>query len=72
MCPIKSNSNTIELTVHTSCYCFLDLLCVSRAKIHSAKWSLLFNPKFTTMLILLLDLNIFFHLLVHQQSFLFS
>ena len=26
-CPIKVNSNTIELTVHTSCYCVLDLLC---------------------------------------------
>ena len=23
------NSNTIELTVHTSCYCVLDLLCVT-------------------------------------------
>ena len=23
-------SNTIELTLHTSCYCILDLLCVSR------------------------------------------
>ena len=28
LCPIKVNSNTIELTVHTSCYCVLDLLCV--------------------------------------------
>ena len=28
-CPIKVNSNTIELTVHTSCFCVLDLLCVS-------------------------------------------
>ena len=28
-CPIKVNSNTIELTVHTSCYCVLDLLCVN-------------------------------------------
>ena len=27
--PIKVNSNTILLTVHTSCYCVLDLLCVS-------------------------------------------
>ena len=25
---IKVYSNTIELTVHTSCYCVLDLLCV--------------------------------------------
>ena len=28
-CPIKVNSNTIELAVHTSCYCVLDLLCVT-------------------------------------------
>ena len=28
LCPIKVNSNTIELTVQTSCYCVLDLLCV--------------------------------------------
>ena len=27
LCPIKVNSNTIELRVHTSCYCVLDLLC---------------------------------------------
>ena len=27
-CPIKVNSNTLELSVHTSCYCVLDLLCV--------------------------------------------
>ena len=27
-CPFKVNSNTIELSVHTSCYCVLDLLCV--------------------------------------------
>ena len=27
-CPIENNSNTIELTVHTSCYWVLDLLCV--------------------------------------------
>ena len=27
--PMKVNSNTIELTVYTSCYCTLDLLCVS-------------------------------------------
>ena len=26
--PIKVNSITIELTVHTSCYCIFDLLCV--------------------------------------------
>ena len=28
-CPIKVISNTIELTVHTSCYGVLDLLCVT-------------------------------------------
>ena len=28
LCPIKRNSNTIEFTVQTSCYCVLDLLCV--------------------------------------------
>ena len=28
-CYIKVNSNTIELTVHTFCYCILDLLCVN-------------------------------------------
>ena len=28
LCPIKVNSNTIELAVHTSCYCVLDLLFV--------------------------------------------
>ena len=29
LCPIKVKSNTIELTVHTSCYCVWDLLCVT-------------------------------------------
>ena len=28
LCPIKVNSNKIELTVHISGYCVLDLLCV--------------------------------------------
>ena len=27
LCPIKVDSNAVELTVHTSCYCVLDLLC---------------------------------------------
>ena len=27
--PIKVNSNTIELTVHTSCNCVINLLCVN-------------------------------------------
>ena len=31
-CPIKVNNNTIELTEHTSCYCVLDLLCVTGFK----------------------------------------
>ena len=26
------NSDTIELAVHTSCYCVLDLLCVNQTK----------------------------------------
>ena len=29
LCPTILNSNTIELTVHTSCYWVLDLLCVT-------------------------------------------
>ena len=29
LCPIKVNSYTIEFTVHTSCYCVSDLLCVT-------------------------------------------
>ena len=29
LCPIKLNSNTIELTVHASCYWVLDLLCIT-------------------------------------------
>ena len=33
LCPIKVTSNPIELTVHTSSYCVLDLLCV--------KWTML-------------------------------
>ena len=28
-CPIKVNTNTIELIVQTSCYCVLYLLCVT-------------------------------------------
>ena len=31
-CPIKVNSNIIELTVLTSCYCVLDLLCVKQTE----------------------------------------
>ena len=29
LCPIKVNSNTIELTLQASCYCVSDLLCVN-------------------------------------------
>ena len=29
-CPIEVNSNTIELTVRTSCNCVLDLVCVKK------------------------------------------
>ena len=29
LCLIKVNNNTIEHAVHTSCYCVLDLLCVT-------------------------------------------
>ena len=29
LCPNKVDSYTIELTVHTSCNCILDLLCVT-------------------------------------------
>ena len=32
-CPIKVNSNTIELAVHTSCCCILDLLCATSINI---------------------------------------
>ena len=32
LCPIKVNINKIELKVHTSCYCVLDLLCVTITK----------------------------------------
>ena len=31
LCPITRKSNTIELIVHTSCYCVLYLLCVTTA-----------------------------------------
>ena len=34
---ITVNSNTIEYTVHTSCYCASDLLCVTGRK--KTSWS---------------------------------
>ena len=36
-CPLKVNSNTIELGVHISCFCFLDLLCVIKKDLGSVK-----------------------------------
>ena len=33
-CPIKVDSNTIEFTMHTSCYLVLDLLCVNNSANH--------------------------------------
>ena len=36
-CPIKVNINKIELTIHTSFYCNLDLLCVIWYSLVSAK-----------------------------------
>ena len=35
MCPIKVKSNTIELIIHTPCYCVLGLLCVSFDKLNN-------------------------------------
>ena len=29
-CPIIDNTNTIELTLHTSCYYVLNLLCITK------------------------------------------
>ena len=49
LCPLKNNSNTIELTVDTSCYWVLDLLCVKSIstsfRVHAAPESWL---KYTT------------------------
>ena len=33
LCPIKVNSNTIEFTAHTFCYCVLDLLCANTSSL---------------------------------------
>ena len=41
LCPIIFNSNTIELTILTSCYWVLDLLCVRKLLIeqeHTTMW----------------------------------
>ena len=39
MCPIKVNSNTIELIMHTFCYFTLDLLCVSLSRFELGTFS---------------------------------
>ena len=39
-CPIKVNSDTIELTVHTSCCCVEDLLYVKSNEIKATKKAL--------------------------------
>ena len=58
-CPIKVHSNTIELTVHSSCYCVLDLLCVKVNNLNT-KLIMFINPPpkkyFTTKV--LKDLNL--------------
>ena len=52
LCLIKVNSNTIELIMHASCYCILDLLCVTYPKIRTCAypWQVIFeinnNPSF--------------------------
>ena len=52
MALIKVISNTIELFMHTSCYCVLDLLCVTYPKIRTCAypWQVIFeinnNPSF--------------------------
>ena len=48
LCPIKVNSNTIELAVHTSCYCILDLLCAT-----------MINRAFTNYLCHIHSINVF-------------
>ena len=44
LCPIKENSNTIELLDDTSCFCVLDLLCVTLSH-----FSLLFESPFLVL-----------------------
>ena len=38
-CPIKINSNTIKLTVHTSCCFVFDLLCVNHSNTKLVQYS---------------------------------
>ena len=35
LCPIIINSITIEFTMHTSCYCIIDLLCVNKTDVYN-------------------------------------
>ena len=45
LCPVKVNSNTFEPTVHTSCYCVLDLLCVTITSVKTVpKWPIISTP----------------------------
>ena len=50
LCPVKVNSNTIELTLHTSCYCVLDLVCVINTnlltKLNGNPWNISAGPNF--------------------------
>ena len=44
LCPNKVNSNTIGLTVHTSCYWVLDLLCVIRNNFFHLNTRIILSP----------------------------
>ena len=46
LCPIEVNSNTIGLTVHTSCYCILDLLCFNKMAFYLELKSIFYNIMF--------------------------
>ena len=46
LCSIKVNSNSIDLTLHTSCYCILGFLCVT---VTVAFWRLTKAPKLASI-----------------------
>ena len=71
LCPIKVNSNTIELTVHTSCYCVLDLLCVISQKYHLSKCVSFFQSISENILRILLDIYNFLYSTFSETYFLF-
>ena len=48
-CPFKSNSNTIELTVHTSCFGVINLLCVTPSPPTAWRHFLMFPYKKTSL-----------------------